>query len=402
MDEPLLEQLQEEASFDSTGVFTLRADEARAKLARYALARPELATLKLAQAYHRLGCDRLSIEVHPKHWIFRGRGGGALEWETLRSQLLETSLQSGRAAHQEMARALVGMSGWPLQGVRWQGETLFGEAPSDARGLVIAFAEAPQFPTDLWRERLIYTPMEIELHGLQLSGHLKPLPTPGLEVFYRHPEGGDFLLRSGTREPVRLLANGPDWVREAPQKSVPGAMILRWDLALKRPSRFVPVQAGLLLDPLIVQGFPDGIEVIFSAEGLATDLGSLRLLQDQALQQHLAQVLGQIPASFEALSPAYEKKLVGEREGFTYSISPTMAAGFGLSELAILLSGQLGAAALLALLAWFGDSLMRMNERSHVEVQQKREQGRRDQLLRFTGSAQGMACLKSFQVKFPD
>lgn len=334
MDDSLEQRLdaeREAAHYDSSGVFTLGLEQARAKMAAHALAHPETASLKLAQAFCRLGCQRLNLEIYPAHWVFIGRGGREFGLDLFRTGLVEQALAVAGTAESDLAGALVGMSRWPVRGARWQNSLLWGEAPPAKNGLVIAFSvKAPHFPSELWRRGLRFCPMEVKLHGMPISGQVVPPLDLALclELFHRDAAAPDLRMQPQRKVPA-LWFDGT--AIEAPAEPLGSlAMLLHTELTGK--GRFYPVKAGLMLEPFTVDGFPDGLTVVFSAEGLATDLGYFRLRQDDTFQHCLLAVHAKLSNALEALVKPSETHLSAARS----EAPPSAALVFGVVALAVI------------------------------------------------------------------
>lgn len=297
-----LEQEQQGAVYDSSGVFTLGLEQARAKMAKYALAHPETATLRLAQAFYRLGCEQLNVEVYPDHWVLIGLGGREFALKELDRGLLQQALGSSGTAENHLAGGLVGMANWPLEGARYQNRLLWGRAPAAKKGLVISFTQkAPPFPSELWRRGLRFCSMDVSLYGVALSGQrVAPLDRPlALEVF--HGQG-----------PLRLTPSGQPpglWSGGASENAL-GSLALLLHPELKGEGYLFPVMAGLMLEPFRLEGFPEGVTVVFAAEGLGTDLGYFRIRDDEVMKLRLPEWLAQMATCLEALEEASQSVLV--------------------------------------------------------------------------------------------
>ena len=142
---------------------------------------------------------------------------------------------------------------------------------------------------------------------------------------------------------------------------------------------------------------------IFTAEALASDLGTFRLLQDEALQKQLAVTLAQIPACFETL-----KKIHGQRQPPDQALSKDSLwvkgclGAYAATEVSLLVSDQAGLAVLLLLLGLFGARLLSMSDASYRQIYQQRVNAHFDTLAQFFARINQSAAKKHFSLQFPD
>lgn len=313
----------EEGVLESSGHFTLSLADARSKLAQFSQVDPSLWTLKIFQAFCLLGCSHLKVEQEAKEVFFRGLSPKRpLDPARVQLNLSELALTGEVTPEQCLAWALVGLP--ELEGVRVMDTVIFGQAeerPTDTQGeiwLALAYPQPPKFPLELWTSRCWAAPMSwsyelglwARLQRLAVT-ELSPAPDHWLEA-YRicaerpalapHSQGQAGIDLGRLPAPARQNRTTCLY-RCGEATAAPGQDVMVFVLpSFEGHSLVYPVQAGVLLQPLSIEGLPDGLKVYFAADGVGTDLSQFRLRQDEALQLRLQQLLADLPELLEPLA----------------------------------------------------------------------------------------------------
>lgn len=113
-----------------------------------------------------------------------------------------------------------------------------------------------------------------------------------------------------------------------------------------------PVQAGVMLEPIFHQSHPPEIVSVVDADGLSTDLSGLRIVQDQAWRQRLAELGGDLPQLASVLETARSTDASPTAQApVAAAITILLSIGVIVLMLLLWLTGQLplGVAAIFAL-----------------------------------------------------
>ena len=303
--ENLLAESRQAGEWDSTGSFTLDLAEARRKLGAHAQVDPRLWSFKLVQAFTALGCTHLEVEAC---WRMRARGAArGLDLEKLAVHLAAAGLTEGNKASAEryLAVALVGLGALSLESAAYQGgsqqvDNLLSQDPprpvaaQEDITLELRFADPrlSAFPLDLWRRSLMFCPMRVTFRGEELNQPECPLRGPYWYEAVQLSSAGVGLWGLGEAEvelgqPLGLTGKRRCRMRWAAGEGMEGELVLRVRPLLEGDSQFIPVIAGVPLQPLNLEGCPPGLEIIFAADNWPTDISQFNLRRSPELETHL-------------------------------------------------------------------------------------------------------------------
>lgn len=278
---------ENEAVYHSSGRFTLDPQKALEKLASKALTDPATGTLKLVQAFVRAGCRRLAVQFHNDRWVLAPDSDARLDPNRIASLLQTGGLPDEVSAEADLVRALVYLLPARLHSACWGSHRLLGTGRAGAEGILeLQFqAQAPTFPKGLWVKRLVHCPMEIVLDGEPL--HQRP-PGEKRVFLFPHPGSGTTPFAVPDHGCRRWLWNSQTqcWSVQVPprQRAVLACWLVR---PVSKQAATYPIQAGVMLDPVFHESHPPELLSVVDAEGLATDLSGLRIVQSSAWRERL-------------------------------------------------------------------------------------------------------------------
>lgn len=335
----LLATSADEGEFESKGEVSISLEKAREKLSQAGPIAPELASLKFAQAFFRLGVTRLDIRTAPKCWHFLPAKPVELDANEVRTHLARLALSKEKSPQADLAFGILGCLRWPITSVYWYGVRLWGSASETApqEGLVLEFQGANPFPTTLWQERLGYSSMPVLVNDKLINGPYCSRAIFSHSTFSASPSLVEFHVPLEPAEPNRgsvplnPVSKGSDILCYRPGSAVqrmkasqldstmhPGRLVAfprkKGRLPFSESSRFHPLQAGVLLDPVSPPDFPRGFDVVFPADHLETDATRMKIVAGEAWNQELRQLaslLVEYPGAILGVLGSLAGKLTG-------------------------------------------------------------------------------------------
>lgn len=341
MPEPLdgnldeIERWIEEGRLESSGRFTLSLSDARAKLAQFSQVDPNLWTLKIFQTFCLLGCSHLRVDQGEREWLFRGlQPRQPLDPKEVQLNFSEMVLTGELTPEQCLAWALVGLPDLAAARVVTEGEvvSIFGAAESELTAvadevwLSLAYEKAPRFPAELWNARCWASTMSFN-YEMGLWQRVQRLAVTDISLTADHWLeayricGSKPTLAPHSQGQALVEYGPPGPPRPSPRQNRPSCVFRHGTIdtpagrdvmvfvtpGLAGASLVHPVQAGVLLQPMKLEGLPDGLKIYFAADGLGTDLSQFRLRQSPELTARLAQVLADLPALIEPLTRDWDR-----------------------------------------------------------------------------------------------
>jgi hypothetical protein len=315
-----LDRTRAQGELDSEGVFRLSLESARRKLAEFGQSESGIWTLQFAQAFYELGCRNLQITEGSDSWFLAPVDHQVTDpgfVEELKAT--ELSFEGRKTPAQRMILGLCGVSQLSLERAVWctgsESFTLLGPdraalktSTRENPGLRLLFKSgaAPPFPAKLWRQRLSYSPLQVQFQKTILNRETRS-PILGtdreaywLEYLFDAHDGEVLDLRPAARPNAERFPERTDlsiygsgrkirvrWWEDKETKLVPDAVTILVRDSLTESARFHPIKSGCLLESFEEPDFPEGFDVIFSADECDTDLGQMQLLDNAARRRRV-------------------------------------------------------------------------------------------------------------------
>lgn len=355
--------LQEERSrgdLADEGSFRIDLREAARKMALFGQVEQGAWTLKLGQAFCRLGCRELEITRTSDRWQFDGTGPErSLDRVELRRCLAKLGLGGGQEAEDFLAVGLSALAvptpeGKMLEAACWvegfESEPLFGEWEDDepslqGPSLILRFSRdsSPPLPRFLWEDSFSYSTMPV-FYKMGRESRILLNNTFSTQFMARGEKGRfwlELLLKGREIRDLALVPTGRTlaelgekildhshlqltsearWLGVARERDHSIVILARKDLA--GPTEIYPVVAGCLLQPVTRHNLGDGFKIVVTAEHCPCDLGHSQLRDSPELEQLIESCKSPLQQALELIEIGKHKLVQKPKTPFVADVIP--------------------------------------------------------------------------------
>ena len=333
--EQALQALRSDGRWESTGHFQIDMRLALEKMGRFGWPDPRFLVLKVIQGMVGLGCTEIDVQQNSARLVLRGwhfrpesvervRFNAALTlgktigeghddaYATLAAGVAAALWQGASVCVQSLNELWFNFGDLPVEGNRGLVVTLEGNETQDARGLVVT--------------RCAHMPIPLRWNGAGLARYYRGLLSIGPDYSWRQqPLLGELSqMLPGNPRGLGSLESGqtvPPGARHWRKhrypvlcrlKSPGAPMRVFIPRAMQGPSRLVPVQGGVTLEP--IELFPDfGCLVVAEADAVPVDLSGFRARQGEQLSLLQAQARAQTSVlAGHAMARLHQLRRAGE------------------------------------------------------------------------------------------